>query len=263
MGEFIVLCPVDAYHGRDAFREMLSIWVEDGFCEVRESKTNYCWVNEEFDFLLYDWPRTDDRLVPPFKNALFCNTVPVHEKIRPWTFFPRHPRKLREKRKEGTRSYDDRNIHSLFLGKVENPIQQENRTTHDWSKSVEVFSMPITLGVVNKWPYTQEEYLEKVSSSRFGLCLQGYGPKCNREIEYMGLGTVPVVTPGVDITYHESWEEGKHYVRVNSPDDLHILESIDKNEWEYMSNECLGWYERNCTPKGSYDLTKNLYYETL
>ena len=36
-----------------------------------------------------------------------------------------------------------------------------------------------------------DEYLNLLKQSKFGLCLRGFGGKCNREIELMGLGTVP------------------------------------------------------------------------
>ena len=51
------------------------------------------------------------------------------------------------------------------------------------------------------YKYSQKEYLDLIGSSKFGLCLAGYGPKCNREIELIGMGTVPVFAPEVDNTY--------------------------------------------------------------
>ena len=56
------------------------------------------------------------------------------------------------------RGYKQRSVESVFLGKVENGVQRENRTKHDWSKAVTLFSMPFdSTGAA--YPYTQEEYL--------------------------------------------------------------------------------------------------------
>jgi len=54
-------------------------------------------------------------------------------------------------------------------------------------------------------PY--EDYLVKLSLSKYGLCLPGVGPKCLRDVEYMGVGTVPIFTPGVSIDYYDVLEE--------------------------------------------------------
>jgi hypothetical protein len=119
--------------------------------------------------------------------------------------------------------------------------------------------MPILLGNVSQWPYSQEEYLDKVAHSKFGLCLPGYGPKCNREIEYMGLGVVPIITSGVDLSYHNPWSEGVHYIRVDNPEQIkEKIESISEKEWKYMSSSCLKWYNENCSPVGSFNVTKEI-----
>ena len=111
-----------------------------------------------------------------------------------------------------------------------------------------------------RYKYTQNQYLDKLSHSKFGLTLPGYGPKCNRDIELMGLGTIPIVVPGCDvINYHEPWIENVHYIKVNSPDEIEdkIL-SISKSKWEDMHKECKMWYDRNASVEGSFRLTKKL-----
>ena len=75
----------------------------------------------------------------------------------------------------------------------------------------------------------------------------------------MGLGTVPIVTPNVDMTYYDSPIEGEHYIRVESPDKLEEnISSISKEKWRQMSQNCLEWYNRNASPKGSYDTTMRI-----
>ncbi len=241
-------------HSGDTFRELLDIWQERGYCEVEYTDSQFCWIEKQGEILLYDFPRLDDRPIEPFKYGLFGNTVPNHEQCSSWIFWARSPKLLEKHRQQLP---EERDIETIFLGKVENDIQLNNRKDK-WEDVIEVFSMPISLGDVTNtnYPYTPDQYLDMVKRSKYGLCLSGYGPKCNREIEYMGLGTVPIVTPNVDMTYYDSPIEGEHYIRVESPDKLNeTIFSISKEKWRQMSNNCLQWYERNASPKGSFDIT--------
>ena len=147
------------------------------------------------------------------------------------------------------------------MGKVENYIQQSGRTTQDWQDNTEEFHMPVSIGDASNtnYKYTQEEYLNKVALTKYGLCLPGYGPKCNREIEYVGLGVVPIVTPGVDLTFYEPWEENIHYLRINKAEEIHDkINSISEKQWNEMSNECRLWYDRNASTEGSYKTTERI-----
>ena len=251
-------------HCGDTFRELVDMWKEMGLCEVEETSDDFCWAEEKGKILLYDFPRLDDRQIPSFEYGLFGNTVPDHPQCSKWIMWARSPRKLEKRIEQGLPSYSERNTLSIFLGKVENYVQQAGRTTQDWEKSVEEFSMPIQLGDASNtnYKYTQEEYLDKVAHSKFGLCLSGYGPKCNREIEYLGLGVVPIVTPGVDLTYHESLKEDCHYLRINTAEELNEkINSISKNQWKAMSEQGRTWYERNASPLGSFETTKKIIKE--
>ena len=87
----------------------------------------------------------------------------------------------------------------LGVFKVENQVQANGRLNYDWSQGIEEFVMPIQGGGPHAYPYTQEQYQERLSSSKFGLLLPGYGPKCNRDIECMAHGTVPIVVQGCDV----------------------------------------------------------------
>ena len=252
-----IIRPSNDDHSGDTFREMLDMWVENDFCEVELQNVNHVWANSVGDVLLYDRPTLEWLRGVKYKTGLFGNTVPTGNKDYPWFFWARHPKKLVTQINKGLKSYKERKIKSIFLGKVENPVQFNNRAKLNWSDVIDLFEMPISQGYpVAQYKYTQDEYLELVPQSLFGLCLPGYGPKCNREIELLGLGVVPIFTPGVDNTYYEPLIENKHYIKVNSPEEVkNKLDSINKNKWEEMSNNCISWYNRNCSPKGSFDLT--------
>ena len=243
----------------DTFRELISMWEESGFVEVVEGNDPFVWVDRVGGTLLYDHPRVDDRPIPEFENGLFGNTVPLCDKCHSWIFWSRRPRLLEKSIEAGIPSYEERNTKSIFLGKVENHVQLNARTQVDWSKVVELFSMPVLIGDTQTYPYTQEEYLEKVKQSKFGLVLPGYGPKCNREIEYLGLGTVPIFTPNTNINYHDPLVRDKHFLFAETEEEfMHIVNTIDEETWSDLSNNCREWYNKNCSRKGSFETTKQI-----
>lgn len=255
-------------HKGDTSRELIDMWEESGYCEIIRGQVNdvFLWANEPNDVLLYEYPRIDSYPYLPEKwnKGLFGNMQFSSPNAFPWIFWARHPRKLEEKIKEGIRSYEERDIESVFIGKVENQIQIANRTRHDWSSCVEVFEMPIEMGNSLTWPYSQDEYLDMISCSKFGLSLAGFGPKCNREIEYMGLGVVPVVTEEVCMTYHDPLIEGEHYFRIKNPDEFSkIVNSTSKFKWKEMSYNCIEWYDKNCSRKGSFQTTEEILKNIL
>jgi len=248
-------------HKGDTSRELLSMWEESGYCEVIDGEVEdvFIWANAPGDVLLYEYDRWDvyPGTPPAWRKALFGGQQ--HPRGEPWIYWGRRPKILHAKVEQGIMRYADRTIESLFLGKVENSIQLKNRTFHDWSDSVSFFSMPVQMGDSFNWKYTQEEYLDFVSKSKFGLCLPGYGPKCNREIEYLALGVVPIMTDGVDTIYNDPLIEGFHYFQVKSPLEIaYTIQNCSKDRWEYMSYNCRQWYEKNCSPRGSFETTQRL-----
>ena len=166
---------------------------------------------------------------------------------------------MEDKISKGIKSYEERSIESIFLGKVENKVQHHHRAGHDWEKVIEVFNMPINLGDSFNWPYTQSEYLDKLSNSKFGLCMAGYGPKCNREIELMGLGVVPLIADNVCTIYHNPIKEEEHFLRANNPEEAkEVINNCNKDRWEYISNNVRHWYEKNCSREGSFRVTQEI-----
>ncbi len=248
-------------HKGDTSRELLDMWEESEYCEVIRDATDdvFIWANSPGDILLYEYDRYDvyPHLPYSWNKGLFGGMQ--HLNGMPWIYWPRHPRKLEIKIKNGIKAWDDRNIESIFLGKVENQIQFGNRTKFNWAASIEEFNMPIKMGDSFNWTYTQDEYLEKVCNSKFGLCLPGYGPKCNREIEYLGLGVVPLISEGVCTTFHDPLIENKHFLRVSTPEHLkEVIKNCSKSQWEFLSYYGKEWYERNCSRLGSFNTTRRI-----
>jgi hypothetical protein len=115
-------------------------------------------------------------------------------------------------------------------------------------------------GVDTPYKYTQTEYLEQLATSKFGLCLAGYGKKCHREVECMAMGCVPLCAPDVDMeSYANPPQEGVHYIRVHSPEDLSTkVRSISEEQWVTMSAACRQWWQENASAEGSWNLTQKL-----
>jgi hypothetical protein len=113
---------------------------------------------------------------------------------------------------------------------------------------------------LKKYPYTAEEYLERLSDARYGLCLAGYGYKCHREIECMAMGCVPIVAPEVDMgNYADPPQEGLHYLRAEGPQNVPgIVADITADRWTVMSVACRDWWSRNASVEGMWHLTQRL-----
>lgn len=248
-------------HAGDSFREMIDLWESNGLVKVKKSPNQYIWFGNVGDILLYDRP-TLQWLDPSVEYRLgifgnpIANEVSHGTKNVPWTFWGRRPKLLEDYHKtHGHKRYDERTIESVFVGKIENDVQNKYRKAHDWSKCIELFEMPY--GKPGEYKYTQEQYLELLSKSRFGLSVRGFGPKCHREVELMGMGVVPLVTDDVDVSsYHDPPIENVHYVRVSKPNDVHeVISKISKETWESMSRACLAWYDKNVSVRGSFNTT--------
>lgn len=248
----------EAHAKGDTFRELVGMWEESGYCTIEKSNDPFCWVDGVGEILLYEYARFD--FMPQnFKHGLFSNTQLKESNCVPWIFWGRHPRKLESSIQEGILSYSERKTNSIFLGKIENEIQYTNRMKWDWRIAVDEFNMPVAFGDVQSYRYTQDEYLNKIKGSKFGLVLPGYGPKCNREIEYLGLGTVPIFTEGCGLDYYNPLKEGVHYLTAKDPVGVRsLVEGTTKEQWEILSRNGREWYEENCSRSGSFDTTKKI-----
>ena len=259
-------------HPGDSFREMVKLWAKSGFCRVKEhSLATMVWWGEvgTKGVLLYDRPTHDWRLAAPliekeWKFALFGNPkVPASQttaKVSPWFFWPRRPTLVEDLVTEGAAatSWNDRKPGVVFYGKTENKVQEKRRSTADWKDACSEWVM--VKGANESYPFTQREYLEKLSIARFGLCLAGYGFKCHREVECMAMGCVPLCAPEVDMdSYAVPPQEGVHYIRVKTPEEaLTVANIMSEESWTKMSEACTQWWSSYASAKGSFELTRRL-----
>jgi hypothetical protein len=250
-------------HSGDTFREMVAIWEAKGLVRVeRSNQTPYCWLGGIGETLLYDRPTFDWlKHTPATYKRILCGNPDASQVSNgiQWTFWPRKPELVEQVAAEQQKSFDERKDTLVFYGKIENDVQRSHRTNALW-EACDEFTMPV--GANKEYKFSQEEYLKKLGDARFGLCLAGFGPKCNREIECFALGTVPVVAPDVDMEkYANPPQEGVHYIRLKSfksEDAKSAVDSVSKERWEEMSAAARAWWKTNASAEGMWALTARL-----
>jgi hypothetical protein len=252
-------------HKGDSFREMVDLWAEKGLVEKKEDPVAVqCWLGGIGKTLLYDRPTWSwlEKAPEAEQNYQIClagNPDPAEKTgTKPWIFWPRQPR-LVEKHATLLKPLEERTDTMVFFGRVENDEQGKYRQDiSGWKGLCSNFSMPV--GAKEPYLYGPEEYLLALQKAKYGLCLRGFGPKCNREIELLAMGTVPVVTPGVDITnYAEPLIDGIHVLCVSDPEDAKVkIAAISSAEWETMSKAGHMWWKRNASVEGSWARTSSL-----
>lgn len=253
-------------HKGDSFRELVELWAEKGFVERKEDPTlSQCWLNGVGKVLLYDRPTWDwleksSESERSYKLCLAGNPDPTgRANTRPWIFWPRMPRLVEHMATEATMGFTQRKDQLVFFGRIENEKQGSYRQdVSGWKMVCSKFEMPV--GAKEPYPLSPTEYLAALQNSKYGLCLRGYGPKCNREIELLAMGTVPLVTPGVDFEqYTEPLKDGVHVVFVSGPQDaVAKMAAISEEKWAEMSEACRAWWKRNASVEGSWSKTKAL-----
>jgi hypothetical protein len=262
-------------HNNDSYRELpLLMKLQNKDVELKyDDKTIHCWL--EPNILTYDRPTLEwcnQEIVSSSLMLLGNGDVEIEGKelktkistlnIKPWFFWPRKPM-LMEKilKQKGILNHNERTIESIFIGNIENNVQEKFRkTTESWETVLTEYHC--TKGKQHK--FTHEEYLMKLRGAKYGLCLRGYGSKCHREVELMAFGTVPIVTPEVSVTsYMEPLIENTHYILVKTPEELkEKLANISEEQWSNMSSTCYEWYQRNVHSKNCWKnmIEHILYY---
>jgi hypothetical protein len=253
-------------HSGDSFREMARIWAERGYVELhRSSKTPFCWLGGIGQTLLYDRANYDwlDHEKPAYKLLLAGNPdASLKPNAKQWNFWPRRPEFVEKLAEElSAVPYEKRSKNLVFYGKVENSVQGKARKIADTvAKACDEFDMPV--GTTQRYKYSQEEYLKAIADSKYGLCMAGYGPKCNREIELMAVGTVPVIAPDVDMDHYANPpKENIHYIRMYTTDPAAIqkqLSEISAETWQQMSAAAHRWWQDNASADGLWRTTKEL-----
>ena len=256
----------EGFHGHsgDSFREMAKIWEERGYVSlIPTTKTPFCWLGEVGKTLLYDRPTWEWLGDTKYEKLLCGNPAPNGPLTNPWSFWPRRPRIVELLVLEGANeaSWTERTKKLVFYGRVENHVQKKRRSNQLIDACDDSF-MPISVGNETPYKYSHEEYLRRLASARFGLCLAGYGSKCHREVECMAMGTVPLVAPDVDMThYADPPVEGTHFLRLqsyNPSEASRVIAEFDEERWTTLSKNAHTWWLKNSSAEGMWNLTKSL-----
>ena len=258
-----IIKPSIGGHDGSSFRELLDMWAEKGLCTVEmgpavrssdydedpDSPEAKCWIEKQGNILLYDFPILD-RLKNDYKMCLFSNMYAEGEKNKKWIFWPRWSRFVDEN-KEALRNLE-KTERCVFVGRATNTAR--NSIAGYWSRACDVFSIRGNLNY--------SDYMTLSARSHFGLCLPGVGPKCLRDVEYMAVGTIPVVVDYKAVKlYHNPPVEGEHYIYANSVEEAKCkMDDLLANpqDMKRMSQNCIEWFEENCSVNGSFKTTMEI-----
>jgi len=168
------------------------------------------------------------------------------DKIVPWTFFPSRIMKQFVGQEESLEKLPDEGI-GFFCGKgwkCRHPMKLKLENQIEYIKS----SQERRRGR----PLTDEEYIHKMRTSKYGICLHGRGShlteaKNRREIDYMILKKPLVMN--YQPNYYNPLVAGKHYIYIDENTDIKNLETM-YNVDEIAQNG-YEWYKENATPMGA------------
>ena len=93
-----------------------------------------------------------------------------------------------------------------------------------------------------------KQYLKEISNAKYGVCLKGNNSKSTRLIEYLAMGTVPIVVDNCVNTssYTNPLQDNNHFLSVNNVAEIPMLiQSITDDKWEEMSKYGHEWYFNN------------------
>lgn len=244
-----------------SFSGIVKEWNHLGLINLEFSNNPFIWWKAIGEILLYHRPTlewlTED---VEYKAALFGNPDPPLNGKRNshWIMWPRWITVIEAYRGVRPLPWRKRDFNCVFIGGYENATQRGFRAFEYWKPVCDLFDV-FRSRKSNCEKYSRTEYVRLLRRARFGLCLRGYGQKCHREVECMGLGVVPIITPGVSMKYHDSPILGTHYLIAGTPEEVrHLVETIPEDQWMEMSRACMEWYGRNISPYGSFSTTKSI-----
>jgi hypothetical protein len=150
-------------------------------------------------------------------------------------------------------------INSIFLASIENETQEYFRNKFQgWETAIDEFYIADKLNKKESAKYSFEEYLEKISHAKFGVCMRGNGPKCYREVEYAAFGTPLIITEGIDTNYPVPLIEGTHYFLAKNKEDIEkYAKETDEKTWQKMSLAVRKWYIENFTTEAMFNHLKD------
>lgn len=266
----LILSVPDDVKKLNIFGRYIKYWEKQGWVKVSTHSGNLIKVGKSREVVFWPWPTRKHKIgndLIDVRDVSTCavisaNYFPENDsesfgaRVYPSFFWARDPF-LVERLGATRRGFYDREIESIFVGKANNNVQRKYRDGFEFSNYIELFSLT---GKNEPYPFTQAEYLKKMINSRFCLSLRGYGQKCNRELEALGLGCILLVNSDVDVRhYHNPLVENVHFIKYRELSDIKDkINKMNVSEWEYMSRQSVGWYKENSSLNGSFEVLKNV-----
>lgn len=257
--------PSDHWYWRSkkhGFYNLVLEWYLRDYIQIKFGDIGYFWWGSRGEILLMERDNVidifDKKVDPPrwsgevdYKLAFFFNQYHIdQQRNKKCTYFSYDHPNLEKFRTNIKRiPYEKRDISSFFAGSIENEVQEYYRNQFStWIDEIEISACSDRLHSNQPHRFSQTEYLEMISRSKFGVCIRGNGPKCFREIEYLAMGTPLITTPGVEVNYPDPLIEGLHYISAKRKEDIRSIPlTISMTEWERMSKACYEWFSRNAT----------------
>lgn len=222
-------------------------YIKREFIPMKRDRRFIAWVGRVGGLALE--PSNIDSISDQYEYVLCCqyrSDWHNKEKVLPWNFYVRDHKSLMEVRKIMPIK---KTIQSIFSG----TIRGENHPRNVWKGATEVFGWrPARRYTRTNNLYSSSfEYYKALASSKFGLCLVGDCPVCQRETETLGAGCVPVYTPGIEWKYFASPRENIEFIFAKDPDEFkNKMESMTEKEILEISNNAMSFYDNHCSPEG-------------
>ena len=186
----------------------------------------------------------------PFEHALiteYTDRVRDIPNTHPWNFWVRDLDAYNVVRNEMVNV--KKKVESIFSGTIRGAVHERNK----WKNSTEIFSFSGATHYkkTNRLRNSIIDYYRLVSSSKFGLCPVGDQGFCQREVETIGLGAIPVFTPGTLNRYHEPMVEDEHFIYAENPEEMHQkINGISEEKRTWMVERGQDYYKRRLSPEG-------------
>ena len=233
------------------FNEIITDWEENGLIEriKIDYKGRFCaWVGRIGGLVLE--PSDIGRQSLPYEYALCSQYRKGWEnnpKILPWNFFVRN---WGDYKKVQDQLPLEKTHKSIFSGTIRstNPVKRDI-----WINSTEIFSYrpARTYNRTNLLYPTLGDYYKALAQTRFGLCPCGDIGKCQREVETMGVGCIPIFTPGVETSYFVRPTEGVHYIYADNPQEMNDkINSMSEEQQKHLREEGIKFFNDYCSPNG-------------
>jgi len=181
-----------------------------------------------------------------------------HKSIVPWTFVPSRLIQKAIKRRTIDKEYEITQDGFFYGVRWKTRLKMFESFKKQEIDAVESFQ------ATRHRKLTDEKYLKKMKSSKYGIVLAGRGGyftdrKNRREIDYMMIRKPLLINYRPN--YYNPLEQDKHYIFINPETKINALENMYNTK--EIEKSCHEWYKNNATPHGAAKVFKQIMDERL